>query len=129
MSEQIRPVRIGDELVTTEESIEVRSPYDGGLLGRVPKCDESHVDRAVQAATAAMAEGLPLWKRVEVLDQAEETISGRQIVDVPRLQQLQAANVPQRVERVRRSQFGVMVAVHQLESLGDEFHVANPARH
>ena len=50
MSDQIRPVRIGDELVTTDESIEVRSPYDDALLGRVPKCDEGHVDRAVQAA-------------------------------------------------------------------------------
>src|SRR3954470_177866 len=66
----IRPVRIGDELVTTDESIEVRSPYDDALLGRVPKCDEGHVDRAVRAAQAAMAEGLPVWKRVEILDAA-----------------------------------------------------------
>jgi acyl-CoA reductase-like NAD-dependent aldehyde dehydrogenase len=66
----IRPVRIGDELVTTDEAIEVRSPYDDALLGRVPKCDGGHVDQAVRAAQAAMAEGLPVWKRVEILDAA-----------------------------------------------------------
>ena len=78
MSDQIRPVRIGDELVTTDESIEVRSPYDDALLGRVPKCDEGHVDRAVQAARAAMDEGLPRWKRVEILDAAAYALREQQ---------------------------------------------------
>jgi acyl-CoA reductase-like NAD-dependent aldehyde dehydrogenase len=78
MSDQIRPVRIGDELVTTDESIEVRSPYDDALLGRVPKCDEGHVDRAVRAARAAMDEGLLRWKRVEILDAAASALREQQ---------------------------------------------------
>jgi acyl-CoA reductase-like NAD-dependent aldehyde dehydrogenase len=77
-SDQIRPVRIGDELVTTEDSMEVRSPYDGALIGRVPQCDESHVARAVEAARAAMDEGLATWKRVEILDAAAAALREQQ---------------------------------------------------
>ena len=41
------PDRIGDASVTTGEWIEVRAPYDGELLGRVPACGSEQVDAAV----------------------------------------------------------------------------------
>jgi len=34
---------IGDESITTGEWIEVRAPYDGELLGRVPACGAEQV--------------------------------------------------------------------------------------
>ena len=60
MGDQVRPVRIGDERVTTGEVIEVHSPYDGGLIGSVPKCGPAEVDRAAarQRALEGFGEGV-----------------------------------------------------------------------
>jgi len=64
--------------VTTGEWIEVRAPYDGALLGRVPACGTEQVDDAVAAAKAALAAGpLPAWKRAEILDRAAQLLAGR----------------------------------------------------
>ena len=41
------PMIIGDERVLTDEGIEVRSPYDGRLVGTVPKATAEHIDQAV----------------------------------------------------------------------------------
>ncbi len=69
------PVRIGADEVTTPESSVVESPYDGHEVGRVPKCGPEHVERAVAAAKAAMADPLPPWKRAEVLDAAAMAVA------------------------------------------------------
>ncbi|CAN5676065.1 aldehyde dehydrogenase family protein [soil metagenome] len=74
MPEQ-RPVRIGGESVTTEESMVVTSPYDGHEVARVPKCGPEHVERAVAAAKAAMAEPLEPWRRAEILDAAAQAVA------------------------------------------------------
>ena len=64
--------------MTTGEWIEVRAPYDGALLGRVPACGTEQVDDAVAAAKAALAAGpLPAWKRAEILDRAAQLLAGR----------------------------------------------------
>ena len=55
MSELIA-VPIGDERVTADEEIVVASPYDGAEIGRVPSCGAAHVERAVAAAKARLAE-------------------------------------------------------------------------
>jgi acyl-CoA reductase-like NAD-dependent aldehyde dehydrogenase len=69
---------IGDASITTGEWIEVRAPYDGELLGRVPACGPEEVDRAVRAAKSALEAGpLPAWKRAEILDRAAELVSQR----------------------------------------------------
>src|SRR6476620_10988808 len=69
---------IGDESITTGEWIEVRAPYDGELLGRVPACGAEQVDAAVHAAKAALAAGpLPAWKRAEILDRAAAIVAER----------------------------------------------------
>jgi acyl-CoA reductase-like NAD-dependent aldehyde dehydrogenase len=69
---------IGDASVTTGEWIEVRAPYDGALLGRVPACGPAEVDTAVRAAKAALEAGpLAAWKRAEILDRAAQILAQR----------------------------------------------------
>jgi len=71
-------VPIGDSSVTTGEWIEVRAPYDGVLVGRVPECGADQVHAAVGAAKAALDAGpLPAWKRAEILDRAARLLAQR----------------------------------------------------
>jgi acyl-CoA reductase-like NAD-dependent aldehyde dehydrogenase len=71
-------VPIGEATVTTGDWIEVRAPYDGALLGRVPACGPDQVDDAVHAAKSALAAGpLPAWKRAEILDRAAQILATR----------------------------------------------------
>jgi acyl-CoA reductase-like NAD-dependent aldehyde dehydrogenase len=71
-------VPIAGEAVTTGEWIEVRSPYDDALLGRVPACGPVDVDGAVAAAKAARAAGpLSQAKRAEILDTAARLLAER----------------------------------------------------
>jgi acyl-CoA reductase-like NAD-dependent aldehyde dehydrogenase len=58
--------------------IEVRSPYDGALVGEVPECDAADVDRAAATARAALDAGpLPQWRRAEILDTAARLLAAR----------------------------------------------------
>lgn len=66
-----RATRIGDQHVTTDQGIDVLSPYDGRVLGVVPSCGASHVQQAVSAAADVFASGsFPTHERVRVLDRA-----------------------------------------------------------
>jgi len=74
----VRPLPIGPERVTTDETIAVRSPYDGHELARVPACGRGEVDRAVAAARLAMqTDPLPAWRRAEILDTAARLLDER----------------------------------------------------
>src|SRR3954469_4043103 len=78
-------VPIGDASVTTGEWIDVRAPYDGELLGRVPACGAAQVDDAVRAAKAALDAGpVPAWKRAEILDRAARIVAER-VEDLPQI--------------------------------------------
>src|SRR6185436_7501216 len=69
---------IGDESITTGEWIEVRAPYDGELLGRVPACGASEIATAVATARAVHEAGaLASWKRAEILDTAARLLAER----------------------------------------------------
>lgn len=58
--------------------IEVRSPYDGSLIGEIPSQTAEDVDRAVAVAKAALAQGpMPLWKRADILDKAAARLAAR----------------------------------------------------
>ena len=71
-------VPIGETSVTTGDWIEVRAPYDGALLGRVPACGPDQVDDAVRAAKSALDAGpLAAWKRAEILDRAAQILATR----------------------------------------------------
>ena len=58
---------VGGEWVETGEWIEVRSPYSGDVVGRVPKAGAAEARRAIDAAEEAMSEPLPAHKRAEIL--------------------------------------------------------------
>ena len=62
-----RPLLIDGEWVETGDWVEVRSPYDGSLVGRVAKAGAAETRRAIDAAERAMAEPLPAHKRAEIL--------------------------------------------------------------
>jgi acyl-CoA reductase-like NAD-dependent aldehyde dehydrogenase len=72
-----RTVPIGDEDARGTGSVEVRAPYDGQLLGRVPACGPAEVERAVEAATRALRAPLPAWRRAEILDTASRHLHER----------------------------------------------------
>jgi acyl-CoA reductase-like NAD-dependent aldehyde dehydrogenase len=82
-----RSLFLDGEWVETGEWIDVRSPYDGSLVGRVAKGGAAEARRAVDAAAQAMEEPLPAHTRAEILvrvagalgrraDEAARTISG-----------------------------------------------------
>jgi acyl-CoA reductase-like NAD-dependent aldehyde dehydrogenase len=73
---------VAGEWVETGEWGEVRSPYDGGLVGRVALGDEALVDRAARAAQAAFERGeLPQHDRAAVLDRAA-ALTGERIEEL-----------------------------------------------
>jgi acyl-CoA reductase-like NAD-dependent aldehyde dehydrogenase len=61
------------------ETITVRSPFDGSVIGEVPSCTAQDVDRAVGIARAALDAGpMPLWQRAAILDRAAQRLAERQ---------------------------------------------------
>ena len=62
-----RRLLIGGEWVETGEWQEVRSPYSGEVVARVPKAGADETRRAIDAAEAAMRDPLPAHKRAEIL--------------------------------------------------------------
>jgi acyl-CoA reductase-like NAD-dependent aldehyde dehydrogenase len=65
------------EWAETGEWDEVLSPYDGGVVGRVPRGDAALVDRAVRAAHEAFERGFAQHDRASVLDRAAELVGER----------------------------------------------------
>jgi acyl-CoA reductase-like NAD-dependent aldehyde dehydrogenase len=66
------------EWLETGEWGEVRSPYDGTVVGRVAKGDAGLVDRAARTAQEAFeAAGFPQHERAAVLDRAAELVRER----------------------------------------------------
>ncbi|HEX2426949.1 MAG TPA: aldehyde dehydrogenase family protein [Gaiellaceae bacterium] len=63
-----RRLLIGGEWIETGEWLEVRSPYDASLVGRVAKAGTGVARRAIDAAERAMIEPLPAHERAAILD-------------------------------------------------------------
>ena len=79
--------------------IDVHAPYDGRLVGRVPRCGADDVQRAVAVATAALRrDDFPLYARAAVLDAAARGLIEHRD-DFARLIALEAAK-PIRTARV-----------------------------
>ena len=72
-----RKLLIGGEWVETAEWIEVRSPYDGALVGRVPRGGAQHARDAIDAAERAMQEPIPAHERAAILDRVAAVLSER----------------------------------------------------
>jgi acyl-CoA reductase-like NAD-dependent aldehyde dehydrogenase len=79
-----RKLLIGGEWVETGEWQEVRSPYSGDVVGRVPTAGADETKRAIDAAEAAMQEPLPAHKRAEILVRVAAAL-GRRHDEVARL--------------------------------------------
>jgi acyl-CoA reductase-like NAD-dependent aldehyde dehydrogenase len=72
-----RKLLIAGEWVETGDWIEVRSPYDGSLVGRVPSAGAGETRRALDAAEQAMAEPLPAHERAAILDRVAAALAER----------------------------------------------------
>jgi acyl-CoA reductase-like NAD-dependent aldehyde dehydrogenase len=62
-----RKLLVAGEWIETGEWIEVRSPYSGEAVARIPKAGAAETRKAIDAAEAAMQEPLPAHKRAEIL--------------------------------------------------------------
>ena len=63
---------------TTEEFIEVHSPFSGEVVGRVPKSGAGDARRAVDAAAKALESPLPAHERAAILDRTAALLRERQ---------------------------------------------------
>src|SRR5213079_692524 len=63
---------------TTEEWIEVHSPYNGEVIGRAPKSGADDARRAVDAAARAIESPLPAHERAAILDRTAALLRDRQ---------------------------------------------------
>ncbi len=79
-----RRLLIDGEWVETGAWREVRSPYSGEVVGRVPTAGAAEARRAVDAAAGAMREPLPAHKRAEILVRVAGLL-GRRHDEVARL--------------------------------------------
>ena len=63
---------------TGQGVIDVRAPYDGALIGKIPEMTPADVDQAVAYAKKALHDDpLPQWKRAEILDRAAGLLAER----------------------------------------------------
>src|SRR6266516_814702 len=62
---------------TTEEWIEVHSPYNGEVIGRAPKSGADDARRAVDAAARAIESPLPAHERAAILDRVAALLRER----------------------------------------------------
>src|SRR6476620_1739474 len=75
----ITPALIDGSDVTTSETIEVHSPYDGSLVGTVPACTSDEIDRAVAIAVERHRSGaLPTYERAAILDRVAAALIERE---------------------------------------------------
>ena len=72
-----RAILIGGEWVETGEWIEVRSPYDASLVGRVAKGGAPETEQALDAAEAALRDPLPAFVRASILDRVAALLEER----------------------------------------------------
>ena len=96
-----RKLLIGGDWVETGEWQEVRSPYSGEVVGRVPQAGAAETRRAIDAAEAAMREPLPAHKRAEILVRVAGAL-GRRHEEVARLISDEAAK-PMKAAKIEAS--------------------------
>ena len=72
-----RGLLIGGEWIETGEWLDVRSPYDGSLVGRVAKGGSAETRRALDAAALAMRDPLPACERAAILDRVAALVEER----------------------------------------------------
>ena len=115
-----RGLLINGEWVETGDWVEVRSPYDGSLVGRVAKGGTTTTAAALDAAESAMREPLPAHKRAEILVRVAGAL-GRRADDAAKLIAAEAGKPLKaaRVEVARAMSTYTMAAV-QARTLAGE---------
>ena len=115
-----RHLLIGGAWVETGDWLEVRSPYDGSLVGRVAKGDASDARRAVDAAQQAMTEPMPAHERAAILDRTAKLIEER-AEEIARTISAEAGKPMKaaRVEAARAQSTFTMAAVEARKLAGD----------
>jgi len=74
----LTPALIDGKDVTADEVTEVRSPYDGRVVGSVPSLTTAHVDQAVAVALERhRGPQLPAHQRAEILERAAVLLAER----------------------------------------------------
>ena len=76
-TETVHKLLIGGEWYETGETIDVTSPYDGSVVGRVAYGGADDARRAIDAAEQAMKTPIPAHKRAAVLDGVAELLRER----------------------------------------------------
>src|SRR5579859_4068418 len=64
-------------MATTTEEIEVRSPFNGEVVGRAPKSVADDARRAIDAAAHALESPLPAHERAAILDRVADLLRER----------------------------------------------------
>src|SRR5438128_7885285 len=115
-----RKLPIGGEWIETGDWLEVRSPYSGEAVGRVPKAGSAETKRAIDAAERAMADPLPAHKRAEILVGVAGAL-GRRHDEVARLISDEAGKPMKaaRVEAKRAMSTYTMAAVEARKLAGE----------
>jgi acyl-CoA reductase-like NAD-dependent aldehyde dehydrogenase len=72
-----RKLLVGGEWIETGEWIEVQSPHDDTVVGRVPSAGAGVARKAVDAAERAMRDPLPAHERAEILDRVASALAER----------------------------------------------------
>jgi acyl-CoA reductase-like NAD-dependent aldehyde dehydrogenase len=115
-----RGLLIGGEWVQTGEWVEVQSPYDGSLVGRVAKAGTAETLRALDAAEAAMREPIPAHERAAILDRVATQL-GERADDIAGTISAEAGKPMKaaRVEAARAVSTYAMAAVEARKLAGD----------
>jgi acyl-CoA reductase-like NAD-dependent aldehyde dehydrogenase len=77
MTETVQKLLVGGEWYETGEAIDVTSPYDGSVVGRVAYGGGDDARRAIDAAEVAMKSPLPAHRRAAILDRVAELLRER----------------------------------------------------
>jgi acyl-CoA reductase-like NAD-dependent aldehyde dehydrogenase len=68
---------VAGEEVRGDTTVEVRSPWDGRVVGEVPWLGADEARIAVDAAWRSMETGLPAWERAAILDRVAADVASR----------------------------------------------------
>ena len=115
-----RKLLVGGEWVETGSWLDVLSPYDGSLVGRVAKGGAAEAQSAVDAAARAMADPLPAHERAAILDRTAHLIDEHS-EEVARTISAEAGKPMKaaRVEAARAVSTFTMAAVEARKLAGD----------
>jgi acyl-CoA reductase-like NAD-dependent aldehyde dehydrogenase len=111
---------IDGERVETGDWLDVLSPYDGSLVGRVAKGGAAEAQRAVDAAARALRTRLPAHERAAILDRTARLVEER-VEEIARTISAEAGKPMKaaRVEASRALSTFTMAAVEARKLAGD----------